>query len=168
MVEHLVDPTSITKEGRWPQHLNWAINKAFRSSPYTLERELDVLAKGCSYLYEEKTQEKLNKKYWWKPPKYWTKRDIVKLIFMAQAESWQSWHGEDGLTNSFVKDYYEKEEVPPLGDSSEVAWEVLNKYADNIQVAYLDYGPWVYCVKAIVRTIQGVFLKKEGDGISGI
>ena len=160
MVEHLVDPTVIPREGRWPRYLNWAINKALRMSPYVLEEELGILAKGCSYLYEEKTQEKLSKRYWWKPPQRWTKREIVRLIFMAQAESWQSWYGEDGLTSSFVKQYYEKEEVPPSGDSSEVAWEVLEKYADNIQVAYLDYGPWVYCAKALVRYVQGVLMKR--------
>jgi len=155
MVEHLVDVTSSSKKGRWPQHLNWAINRVFYHSTVGLESELSILINGCSYLHDEKYQKKIEEIYWWKLPKYWTKRDVVRLIFMAQAESWQSFYGEDGFTRLLAKRYYEKAEVPPEGESDEAAKKILNKYATNLKTAYSDYSPWVYCVKAIVRLLQG-------------
>ena len=165
MVEHLVDTTIFKKEGRWPQHLNWAINRVFSNSSPDFNIELNAIIKGCSYLYDKKEQEKIARVYLWKLPEYyWTERDVARIIFMAQAESWQSFYGEDSYTRLIATYYFNVKEVPPQGDSDEIAWKILDKYANNLKTAYSDYSPWVYCVKAVIRFMQGELTKVEDGG----
>ncbi len=153
MIEYLVDWGSKTKHAN---HLAWAIDKVLSKASTDVWVEIRTILKGCPYLHSEKTKNKIKKAYYWNIPEdMWAKDDIIRLVFIAQAESLQSFYGEDSYTRHLGTWGIAEAEVPPDGDSDEAAWKVLDRYARNIKVNYLDYGKWVYCIKALLRFLQG-------------